>query len=184
MGRGQSVFARKLRICSFFQTQAPLHFYFASIVAFNGAIVVEHKTQVSPYGIKNNLKHHKSDSCIDPKRFCEVEQQARPSTGAGLAKNGPKSQFQSFPDPNPGLTGSNPVSTPNPDPNPIISPNLDPNSIPDPNPIISPNLDPNSIPDPNPVLDQLLPDPSLNPDPVSIRDSPNFRISQHTRGFD
>ena len=76
--------------------------------------VVEHKTQVSPYGIKNDLKHHKSDSCIDPKRFCEVEQQARPSTGAGLAKNGPKSQFQSFPDPNPGLTGSNPVSTPTP----------------------------------------------------------------------
>ena len=130
--------------------------------------VVEHKTQVSPYGIKNDLKHHKSDSCIDPKRFCEVEQQARPSTGAGLAKNSPKSQFQSFPDPNPGLTGSNPVSTPNPDPNSTLSP----------------NLDPNSIPDPNPVLDQLLPDPSLNLDPVSIRDSPNFRISQHTRGFD
>ena len=36
--------------------------------------VVEHKTQASPYGIKNDLKHHKSDSCIDPKRFCEVEQ--------------------------------------------------------------------------------------------------------------
>ena len=93
--------------------------------------VVEHKTQVSPYGIKNDLKHHKSDSCIDPKRFCKVEQQARPSTGAGLAKNGPKSQFQSFPDPNPGLTGSNPgltgsnpVSTPNPDPNPVSTPNL------------------------------------------------------------
>ena len=82
--------------------------------------VVEHKTQVSPYGIKNDLKHHKSDSCINPKRFYEVEQQARPSTGAGLAKNGPKSQFQSFPDPNPGLTGSNPVSTPNPDPNPVL----------------------------------------------------------------
>ena len=37
-------------------------------------IVVEYKTQASPYGIKNDLKHHKSDSCIDPKRFCEVEQ--------------------------------------------------------------------------------------------------------------
>ena len=36
--------------------------------------VVEHKTQASPYGIKNDLKHHKSDSCIDPKRFCEVGQ--------------------------------------------------------------------------------------------------------------
>ena len=82
--------------------------------------VVEHKTQVSPYGIKKDLKHHKSDSCIDPKRFCEVEQQARPSTGAGLAKNGPKSQFQSYPDPNPGLTRSNPISTPNPDPNPVL----------------------------------------------------------------
>ena len=82
--------------------------------------VVEYKTQVSPYGIKNDLKHHKSDSCIDPKRFCEVEQQVRPSTGAELAKNGPKSEFQSFPDPNPGLTGSNPVSTPNPDPNPVL----------------------------------------------------------------
>ena len=55
--------------------------------------VVEHKTQVSPYDIKNDLKYHKSDSCIDPKRFCEVEQQARPSTGAGLAKNDPKSAF-------------------------------------------------------------------------------------------
>ena len=36
--------------------------------------VVKHKTQASPYGIKNDLKHHKSDSCIDPKRFCEIEQ--------------------------------------------------------------------------------------------------------------
>ena len=99
--------------------------------------------------------------CIDPKRFCEVEQQARPNTGAGLAKNGPKSEFQSFPDPNPDLPGSNPVSTPN----------LDPNLV------ITPNLDPNSISDPNPVLDQLFPDPSLNLDPISIRNSPNFRIS-------
>ena len=82
--------------------------------------VVEHKTQASPYGIKYDLKHHKSDSCIDPKRFCEVEQQARPNTGAELAKNSLKSQFQSYPDPNPGLTGSDPVSTPNPDPNPVL----------------------------------------------------------------
>ena len=81
--------------------------------------------------------------------------------GVGLAKNGPKSEFQSFPDPNRGLPGSNLVSTPNPDPNPILTP----------------NLDPNSIPDPNPVLDQLFPDPSLNLDPVSIRNSPNVRIS-------
>ena len=95
--------------------------YNHSILLSNDCVgVVEYKTQVSPYGIKNDLKHHKSDSCIDPKRFCEVEQQARPSTGAGLAKNGPKSQFQSFLDPNPGLTGSNPVSTPNPDPNPVL----------------------------------------------------------------
>ena len=74
--------------------------------------------------------------------------------GAGLAKNGPKSKFQSFPDPNP-------VSTPNPDPNPVLTS----------------NLDPNSIPDSNLVLDQLFSDPSLNLDPVSIRNSPNFRIS-------
>ena len=80
---------------------------------------------------------------------------------AGLAKNGPKSKFQSFPDPNPDPPRSNPVSTPNPDPNPVLTP----------------NLDPNSISDPNLVLDQLFPDPSLNVDPVSIRNSPNFRIS-------
>ena len=55
--------------------------------------VVAHKIQVSPCGIKSDLKHHKSDSCVDPKRFCEVEQQARPRTGVGLAKNGPKSEF-------------------------------------------------------------------------------------------
>ena len=85
-----------------------------------GDHVVEHKTQVSPCSIKSDLKHHKSDSYIDPKRFCEVEQQARPSMGAGLAKNNRKSAFQSFLDPNPGLTGSNPVSTPNPDPNPVL----------------------------------------------------------------
>ena len=85
-----------------------------------GCGVVEHKTQVSPYGIKNDLKHHKSDLCIDPKRFCEVEQQARSGTGAGLANNGLKSEFRSFPDPNPGLTGSNPVSTPNLNPNPVL----------------------------------------------------------------
>ena len=66
---------------------------------FAGKYVVEHKTQVSPCGIKSVLKHHKSDSYIDPKRFCEVEQQARPSMGAGLAKKGRKSAFQSFPDP-------------------------------------------------------------------------------------
>ena len=81
--------------------------------------------------------------------------------GAGLAKNGPKSKFQSFPDPNPDLPGSNPVSTPHPDPNPVLTP----------------NLDPNSIPNPNPVLDQLFPDPSLNVDPVPIRNFPNFWIS-------
>ena len=81
--------------------------------------------------------------------------------GVGLAKNGLKSEFQSFSDPNSGLSGFNPVSTPNPDPNPILTP----------------NLDPNSIPDPNPVLDQLFPDPSLNLDLVPIRNFPNFRIS-------
>ena len=81
--------------------------------------------------------------------------------GAGLAKNGPKSEFQSFPDPNPGLPGFNPVSTPNPDPDLVLTP----------------NLDPNSIPDPNPVLNQLFPNPSLNLDPVPIRNFPNFRIS-------
>ena len=81
-----------------------------------GSLVVAHKTQVSPCGIKSDLKHHKSDSSVDPKRFCEVEQQARPNTGAGLAKTGSKSEFQSFSDPNLGLPGSNPVSTPNPDP--------------------------------------------------------------------
>ena len=68
--------------------------------------VVVHKTQVSPCGIKSDLKHHISDSCVDPERFCEVEQQARPSMGVGLAKNGPKSEFQSFPDSNPDLSGS------------------------------------------------------------------------------
>ena len=130
--------------------------------------VAAHKTQVSPCGIKSNLKHHKRDSCVDPKRFFKVEQQTRPNTGARLAKNNPKSEFQSYPDPNLGLTGSNPVSTPNPHPNPVLTP----------------NPDPNSIPDPNPVLDQLFSDPSFNLDPVSIRNSPNFRISQHTRGFD
>ena len=58
--------------------------------------VVEHKTQVSPYGIKNDLKHHKSDSCINPKRFCEVEQQARPSTGADWPKTARKVSFSHF----------------------------------------------------------------------------------------
>ena len=137
--------------------------------------VVAHKTQVSPYSIKSDLKYHKSDSCVDPKRFCEVEQQAEPSMGAGLAKNGSKSEFQSYPDPNPDLPrsnperpGSHPVSTPNPDPNPVLTP----------------NLGPNSIPNPNPIFDQLFPNPSLNLDLVSIRNSPNFQISQHTRGFD
>ena len=81
--------------------------------------------------------------------------------GAGLAKNGQKSEFQSYPDPNL-------VSTPNPDPNLVLTP----------------NLDPNSIPDPNLVLNQLFSDPSRNLDPFSIRNSPNFRISQYTRGFD
>ena len=88
--------------------------------------------------------------------------------GARLAKNGPKSEFQSFSYPNPGLSGSNPGLSGS---NPVSTPN------PDPNPVLTPNLDPNSIPDPNPVLDQLFPDPSLNLDPVSIRNSPNFRIS-------
>ena len=99
-------------------------------------IVATHKTQVSPCDIKSDLKHHKGDLCVNPKRFCEVDQQARLSTGVGLAKNGPKSEFQSYLDPNPGLTGSNPISTPNPDPNPVLTPNLDPNSILNPNPII------------------------------------------------
>ena len=88
--------------------------------------------------------------------------------GVIMAKNAPKSEFQSYLDPNPDLLGSNPVSTPNPDPNLVLTP----------------NLGPNSILDPNPVLDQLFPDPSLNLDPVSIRNSPNFRVSQHTRRFD
>ena len=87
--------------------------------------------------------------------------EVRDNMGAGLAKNGPKCRFKSFPDLNPGLPRSNPVSTPNPDPNPVLTP----------------NLEPNSIPDPNPVLDQLFPDPSLNLDPVPIQNFPNFRIS-------
>ena len=68
----------------------------------------------------------------------------------GLAKNNPKSEFQSHSDPNPDLMGSNPVSTSNHDLNLGLTP----------------NSDPNSIPNPNPVLYQLFPDPSLNMDPV------------------
>ena len=67
-----------------------------------------------------------------------------------------------------GLTVSNPDSTPNPNPNLVLTP----------------NLDPNSIMDSNLVLDQLFSDPSLNLDSVSIRNSPNFRISEHTRRFE
>ena len=87
---------------------------FITSCKFSIALIVEaHKTKVSPCGIKSDLKHHKSDLYVNPKKFYEVEQHARPSTGVGLAKNGPKSEFQSYPDPNPGLTGSNPISTPN-----------------------------------------------------------------------
>ena len=63
------------------------------VVYLQRGCVAAHKTQVSPCGIKSDLKHHKSDLCVNPKRFCEVEEQAGPSAGVGLAKNGPKSEF-------------------------------------------------------------------------------------------
>ena len=71
LGKARKVKEFLLEMDNYYDVQKPEEGDKVSIAV---TFVVEHKTQAFPYGIKNDLKHHKSDSCIDPKRFCEVEQ--------------------------------------------------------------------------------------------------------------